>query len=320
MKQRLFVCMVLVASMLAACKNEDIDISRKVSFDVHPYTAVSDFVRYEVNPGDLSAFKYDEHPDHYQLRTYLLVYDADGKLVNSRIDDLKNFNDRMSASFELLDGYYTVVSLCHVYCEKEALAYWSVQDMESLSSLKLLNNDDYYDDWTKALGLKTVKVEVGCGLESHTVNLQPAVALMVNYFLNIHYYPNIKAYRPYANKMPKMISFNDQGECHAIYEESVEPNYPLTSPLETNVSSDNLYWYYCFTPLKTTNFKWVGQAMDGQVYTLGETRSADIRAGKVYQSVINLQTGVFKIEELKEGKEFLLLDNCNKMDMIINLD
>ena len=312
LKRNLFICVALATLFLAACKNEDIVISREVSFEVIPYAAVSDFARYEVNPGDLTNFKFSSHPEMFKLRTYILVYDAEGILVNSKIEDLKNFNEKMTASFELSDGVYNVVSLAHIYFESDDIAYWYVDNIDCLDSLKVINNDKYYDTWIKQLGLQSMSIEVGHGSENYVMNLQSAVALMVNYFHNIHYYPTIFAYLPYANKMPSMIAFDAEGEYQASYEESEELDYPLTSPFVVAEESNNVYWYYCFTPLQTTSFGWFGVANDGQVHSLG-TRSANIQAGKVFRSVVNLQSGSFEIEELKNNKELPCLSNNCKI-------
>ena len=303
MKLRQLLCMAVMMIVLSSCKNENVKISREVVFNVNPYTIVVDFSKYEVNVGDIVTFKYDDHPEYYRLRTYLLIYNAEGDLVMSKTEDLKNYNERMTASFELPDGSYTAVSLAHVYNDKEACAYWFVKDMDQLDALNVVNNDDCYNTWVKAIGIKKMNIEVGSGFKSCDMDLRPMVALMINYIRNIHYYFNCKGYQPFINKRPTKITFDYQGECKAIFDECATPDYPLLSPYWTeDISGEDVYCYCFFTPLQTAAFEWRGIADDDAVYTLGGARSANIQAGKVFNSTIDLRAGVFDIRELTNGK------------------
>ena len=127
MKQRLFLCVSLVALLFVSCKNEYISISRDVTFNLYPYSIVADFARHEVNTGDLVNFGCSANPDYYKLETYLLVYDNDGALVESVSSDLNNFTDSMTTTINLPDGNYTVVSIAHIIDVHNDVRYWEVQ-------------------------------------------------------------------------------------------------------------------------------------------------------------------------------------------------
>lgn len=316
MKQRLIICLALVATLLSACKNKDIDITREVTFDVNPYTIVSDFARFEVNPGDLVSFKYDSQSENFRLRTYLLIYDSDGDLYRSVIEDKHNFNEHTTASFELPDGSYTVVALAHIYNKEDDVVYWFVQDMNRLEDLKVSNNENYYDTWIKLMGITSTHIEVAPGFNKCNVDIQPAVALMQGIIRDIHYYTDMLAYLPYADKMSTSISFNRNAEYSAAYEESDSFDYQLIAPFITSYyPGNNVYWYNCFSTMGTTNFLWLGVSEDDVVYTMGGSRSANIQAGKVFRSVLNLSGGSFEINEMgKDGAQPISLEDVARTD------
>ena len=56
MKKYMIMCMAVIAIMLSSCKNEDISISREVSFEVNPYGVIEDFVKHQVYEEDLETF------------------------------------------------------------------------------------------------------------------------------------------------------------------------------------------------------------------------------------------------------------------------
>ena len=70
MKKYMIMCMAIVALLFASCKNEDISISREVSFEVNPYGVISDFVNHQVHEDDFDFLSGD------WLRVHLFVYDA----------------------------------------------------------------------------------------------------------------------------------------------------------------------------------------------------------------------------------------------------
>ena len=48
MKKYMIMSMAVLALLFASCKNEDISISREVSFEVNPYEVINKFVNNEV--------------------------------------------------------------------------------------------------------------------------------------------------------------------------------------------------------------------------------------------------------------------------------
>lgn len=73
MKKHIYLFVTLAALLLASCKNEDISISREVSFEVNPYTVIKDFLKHQVYEDDLETFYSND-----KLRVHLYVYDAGG--------------------------------------------------------------------------------------------------------------------------------------------------------------------------------------------------------------------------------------------------
>lgn len=293
---------MILACLFESCKTEDIEVSREVVFNVKPYSIVADFIQYEVNPGDLVNFGYSSNPEYYKLRTYLMVYDMDGLLVQLKTADLNNYNETMPFVLDLPEGEYIVVSLAHIINKHTNVSYWDVQGTNRLESLSIRNNAAYLDLWIKILGVTSVKVKVGVDETDYTINLKPEGALFINYFRNIHYYTDYVSYQMYMDKEPSVVSFNNDGICSSSYNEATGLNYPSSAVLkEDSFSSNNVYWYGFYTPLQNTRFEWHAWDNGGIVHVLGGSISANVRKGKIYRSTIDLQAGIFEIVEMGEG-------------------
>lgn len=320
MKKYMIICVALVALLFASCKNEDIFISREVTFNLNPYTIVKDFAKHEVNSGDLTEFGYAQNPNYFKLRTYLLVYDDNGYLVASETSDLENFTRSMNVNVGLDDGTYTVVAISHIINVKDNILYWIISGTERLNDLKLTNNDDYYDYWIKLLGATCSKINVCSGHTTYNVDIMPAGALVVNYLRYIHYFEDMIFYQPYSNKEPNTVSFNNDGSLNSTYDESTSLSYAIAAGFApSDYTAINVYWYYFFSPMDMTNYQWLGLSDEGDVYSLGNIQSADIKAGKMFLSTLDLLAGTFKVEELYDSgsKSALSIGGASKVNLVL---
>lgn len=301
MKQRLFLCVFLTACLLVSCKKGDIAVSRDVTFNVHPYSIVADFSRHEVNTGDLVNFGFSANPEFYKLRTYLLVYDTDGVLVDSKLSDLRNFNDNMSVSINLPDGSYNVVSIAYVFDEHNNVPFWKVEGENRLDALKIVNNDEFDDLWIKLLGVDSRRIDVGVGNTVCEINIKPAGSLVINYIRSIHHYADFVCYQMYMDKESSKVSFNNDGLFNASFNTSTSLSYPSSVALwKAEYPQENVYWYSFYLPLGLTRFEWHAWDTGGGIHVLGGSKSITIQEGQVFLSTIDLQAGVFDIVDLND--------------------
>ena len=117
MKKYMIMCMAVVALLFASCKNEDISISREVTFTVNPYDVINGFVNNQANEGDLDMLS-----SSYRIRTQVFAYDADGKLVDHEVNYLKDYHSTMDVSFDLPDGNYIAIAKID-FIEKDLKLY-----------------------------------------------------------------------------------------------------------------------------------------------------------------------------------------------------
>lgn len=302
MKRYLFLYALLAALLLASCKNEDIAVTRDVTFNVNPYSIVADFARHEVNPGDLVSFGYGEDPDYYRLRTYLLVYDTDGVLVEFKISDLRNYNENMTTTIDLPDGDYTVVAMALVFDKNHDALSWIVQGESRLEALRVVNNSEVKDLWKKLLGIDSRKIEVGVGDNVWDINIKPQSSLVINYLRSIHNYTENLYYQLFCNRESnKIITFDKNGVFNASYNISSSLSYPASDVLWKNhyPNQDDVYWYSFYTPMDQADFAWFAWKNSNVLELLGGKRSANIQAGRVFSSIIDLKAGLFEIQELE---------------------
>lgn len=299
MKQRLFLCVSLIACLFVSCKNDDIAVSRDVTFKINPYSIVADFARHEVNTGDLVNFGCSANPDYYKLRCYLLVYDMDGALVESVLSDLNNYQDNMTVSINLSDGSYDVVTIAHIVDVHNDKPCWNVLEMNRLDALKIVNVEGFEELWVKLLGVERKRIEVGVGDNICEINIKPAGSLVINYFRSIHHFSDFVCYQLFMDKEPNKVTFNNDGMYNASYNSSTSLSYPSSFIIRTEVyNQDYVYWYSFYSPMGVTRFEWHAWDAGDGVHIMGGSRSANIQDRQVYMSTIDLQAGVFEIVEM----------------------
>ena len=284
MKKYMIMCMAVVALLFASCKNEDISISREVSFEVYPYEVISSFVPNELSSGDL-----EKAPSDGKIRVQFLVYDDNGVLTASDVKYLDGYRMTANFSFELSDGDYTAVAFSDVvgYNGGVNMEFWTFSGLDRLSEIQV-NDEHYYGTKFKILGVGRESINVGAGVITHHVNLRPAGALMSFLVWGIHEYPSVISYDLMLNKLPNGCTFTNDGRINVNAEVQSGCAYHADEFCPTDFQLDGGYNYSFFLPLGNTNFMWKTVWTDGSELDLTDVMPLNVEEGKMYQFVLDM--------------------------------
>lgn len=302
MKNYMIMCMAVVALLFASCKNEDISISREVSFEVNPYTVIKDFVKHQVYEDDLETFSSGD-----MLRVHLFVYDTNGDLVASDMQYLNGYRSTMNSKFELADGIYSVVATSDVATLSSgdvAFEYWEFTGYKQLSELKI-KDSGYLGQEDKILGVSFEKITVAAGQINHIINLVPAGALIVVQFNGIHSFSDVVTYRLLVNKNSDYCSFSN-GDYQPVINESTTYNWQLDFINVSNYpNNNNLYGYKFVLPLGRTDFIWRAELDDSYLLLDDTYNKVDIKQGKMYNCVFAISEITCDFYEFGNNKSLI---------------
>lgn len=296
MKKYMIMCMAVVALLFASCKNEDISISREVTFSVNPYDVINGFVNNQANEGDLDLLS-----NSYRVRTQVYVYDTDGKLVDYDVDYLKDYHSTMNALFDLPDGNYIAIATTDVveYNGSVDFEFWKFEGKEKLTELKI-NHAGYLGYEHKILGVGRQNVNVQNGQTEYSIRLEPQGALALCIVWGIHSFDNVTSYDMMTNRSFKCCSFNSDGTWEMSCEEAIFNKYVFRfNP--NNYTSYGGYGYQ-FIPASGSNFRWDAETTSGHQEDITDgPKSLNVASGNTYQFELFLPEFEFSITNL-DGK------------------
>ena len=309
MKKYMIISMAVLALLFASCKNEDISISREVSFEVNPYEVINKFVNNEVNSGDLVDIG-----SQYSVRVNLFVYDSKGVLEDSEVKYCSNYRETMNATFDLNDGEYIVIATTDVvkYNGNVTFEYWNFSGKEHLSELKI-TDAGYLGSDVKILGIGHEKITVGSGNTTNHITLKPAGALIIAHVWDINHYNIVDVYNLLSNKSSASCSFNNDGTYNTFIEEATFYRWYVKRFYPSDFSSYGGYGYQFFLPLGDTHFMWEAETNEGSSVDMTDDMSLDIKAEKTYQFTLDLGEGTYYYGEVENGKSNAPLINGKTM-------
>lgn len=279
MKRHIIWAALSMVLLFASCKNENLEMQRKVNFKIDPSEVISGFT-YEIDEGELESLGSD-----YRLQVHLLVYDEMGHLVASNVDYLSNYQGIMNTSAVLWDGKYTAVAITDVvkYNHGVTSNYWNIASSDRLSDLKVSDAGNSGGKY-KILGITDYHFSVSEGSTDHNIQVKPAGALVLVTASNIHYYNTVVRYKLGMNKSADGCTFNSDGN-YAVAVENGGENYTWQLGYfepQDYVGSDECHYYDFVLPLGRTAFQWLGKTEENIWRYGGEKMTANIRLGEEY--------------------------------------
>lgn len=302
MKKYVVFCLAVMALLLASCKNEDISITREVSFEVNPYGVVGGFAMYEVSSGDLASMYSGD-----KLRINLLVYDQKGDLVASDIQLFDSYLSTMSYTAELVDGNYTVVAISEVKDGRgEDYDCWRISGTNRLTDMKI-TDQGYIGSKDKILGIGHASVQIRSGQTTHSISMEPAGSLLIVHDNDIHYWNGVYRYMIFSDKSSNSCTFNMDGSYNTFVDESPLSYDWIQHSIYPNDYTGNTYYTYHFVlPFGMTNVAWVADAYneEGNLerLLLDDPLSYEVKSRKVYQFDCSYPSLMWSVTELSGSK------------------
>ena len=252
MKKYVVLCLAVMALLMASCKNEDISISREVSFEVTPHEVINKWIPYAFSESSLTNLSSDN-----QLRINLLIYDQNGDLIASDTRKLKDYSENMVATLELADGEYTVVAISDVI-ENGMDLCWTIKGTEKLSTLMIERISTYITNEEAIVGIGNAKIMVDANHSTHHIEMSPAGALVIVKDDKMTYWDGVISLSYlYSTKRNNAYTFNDNGSYVTNAEENSTFNYRIHYNFPEWMDPNTVYWEYHFIqPFGNTTFQW----------------------------------------------------------------
>lgn len=270
MKKNIFLFVITFAAILSSCKNEDITISRNITFKVNPATVVDRL--YEIKAGDLTALTSGS-----KLQVSLLIYDDKGILVNKVSNEYSAYTHMMTTDIYLAPGNYTAVATSHVSSNVE---FWSFSGLEQLSTFKI-TDEGRIGGKSKILGLSIMKFVVGDKTETFNINIENAGAVAAVSFYKWNKYNNVKVYSLMGKQSCDYLSFNNQGsKDYSIKSESKYTFYKAKAEYDSKITSP--YIYFFTFPINNASFRFYAETTDDQLIPMGKEFVDNIKQGWSY--------------------------------------
>lgn len=310
MKKYLLMIAVAISALMSSCSNDDIPVTKAVTFKLELESVVSPFTAYaEHSAGELVNL------DGAQLRVQLFAYDAAGNLVDSDKQFFDEYSNVMTSGLALGEGSYTIVAISDVLFE-DGTEIWGFSDVNKLSTLTM-TDQGYIGGEYKIIGMASQKVTISSFNREFNMSLKPIGALAVIYVLNADYYSNVTQYSLSTNKTCNKLTLNNSAQPQYSSNSNSDYNWDL---YRWNVNGANGYYGYAFMfPQREVKFKFFAELTDESWIGLGSGTYGqfDIVAGEQYKFQIDMELG-----ETGETKWYRYVPNGRsteeKPDNVIN--
>ena len=269
MKKALFA-LIALAGIFSSCTNDDITISRAITFKVNPATVVENL--YERNAGDLTSLS-----SGAKLQVTLYIYDEKGILVNKVNNEYSAYTHMMTSDIDLSSGSYTAVATSYV---TSSVDYWTFSGQDQLSTFKITDNG-YIGGKSKILGLTIKNFVIGNDSETININIENAGAVGLVYLYQWNKYNNVLNYRLMGKQACDYISFDNNGsKDYSIKSESSYRYILYKHTYDSNYSGG--FGYFFTFPIKNASLAFYAETTDNELVQMA-TFNDDVNIGETYE-------------------------------------
>lgn len=275
MKKVLFALLALVG-IICSCTNDDITISRAITFKVNPATVVENL--YERNAGDLTSLS-----SGAKLQVTLYIYDEKGILVNKVNNEYSAYTHMMTADIDLSSGNYTAVATSYV---TSSVDYWIFSGQDQLSTFKITDNG-YIGGKSKILGLTIKNFVIGNDSETININIENAGAVGLVYLYEWNKYNNVLNYRLMGKQSCDYISFDNSGsKDYSIKSESSYRYILYKHTYDSNYSGG--FGYFFTFPIKNASLAFYAETTDNELIQMASFND-DVNIGETYEFLYDFE-------------------------------
>ncbi len=256
MKKYISFLLVGFVIFLTSCSNDDITISRNITFKVDPSGVVKSFTE-EIKPGELSSIN-----SGCKLRVKVLAYDKDGLLAYCDSAFLDSYNSQMTSQKYIPEGTYTVIAVTDVVrgsIGNISREYWNMSGVNDINTLKVS-----YNRWLAfnnvILGVASQKVTIDANSQDIILNPSPAGALFLIVYYNISRFSDVESYKLLTNRSCDYMSFDSNGNVETLIKNQNNQFNWRTSIINIgNETSNNIYDYAYVFPMDNASYKFVAR-------------------------------------------------------------
>ena len=275
--KKALIALIALVGIVSSCKNDDITISRAITFKVNPATVVENL--YERNAGDLTSLNSGS-----KLHVSLYIYDEKGILINKINNEYSAYTHMMTTDINLPAGNYTAVATTHV---TSSVDYWTFSGLDQLSTFKITDNG-YIGGKSKILGLSIKNFSIGSNSETVNINIENAGAVALVQFYQWNKYNNVSTYAFMGKQTCDYVSFDNSGnKDYSIKSESTYKFYKIKFDYDSNYSGASSY-FFTF-PIRNGSYRFYAQTTDNEWIAMGPEFVDDVREGESYWFVYDFE-------------------------------
>lgn len=289
----LLLVVAIVATMLTACSNDDVAISKTVNFTVNPSTVIGAFSVAEENAGELESFD-----TNCRLNVSLYVYDEAGDLVEKFGDTYSNYAVQFKASSFLPQGKYTAVAVTRIKDTVDNIEYWNVSGEEKLEGMRI-TDAGYVGGQNKVLGVSVSSFNVTDDVVDMNINVQPAGSMMTIRYYDYRalYSYDFTKFTLFSNKTMDYLEFDRSGNTEVIADNHNGNfdwivDYIDASKYDSGYSY--IYSYEYFLPMTNVGLQFYTED-ESSYYNLGNSTNFSTQAGSCYYAYLYLSSNVDNI-------------------------
>ena len=182
MKKIILGFLALITTFVSCTDQEDIGLTYKMEAGITAAHIFDDYEQFQEGDFDMST-------DGWKLNLLVLVYDANGHLVDKSEKLCNSLSETLSYAPSLSPGEYTVISIADFRdgLGGEGYKFWNIENESNIQDLSITENDSYFPVVFETLGIDMQKIEITNASESIVADIKPVTSL-------VHVYMSDKDY------------------------------------------------------------------------------------------------------------------------------
>lgn len=301
-KYTLIIAAILLMVLSACTDSKDITIIRSKivskSFKINPSTVISGFE--ELQAGDLTVIS-----SNMELRVRLLIYNENGQLVAKDTQYFSDYSHIMTSNVDVDEfGSYKAMVITDIRRKSDSLEFWTINGEENLNSL-IINNTGYLGGENNILGISNYDFD-GNTSSQININVQPAGALMVVYYMGIRALSYVTEYQLAIDKSTDSVTFTSDALPEWNIKSSSDFDWRISNIelADFDDTVENVYEYVFALPYGQTKIELQGYnmlALGSSWFALTETAYLNLGRGTEYYVCCDIEEREIVVEQFTKG-------------------